>query len=204
MPDPILILAPLRMEAAALRDGLAKCAPATNVQVLAIGLHARHLPALPAARGIVLAGLAGALDPALRVGDVIVDSASTPMPRSRVHAGTIASVSAAVCSTAAKAALARATDAVAVEMECAALRPRLPAGVPFLHLRAISDTAATALDPAILTLIDDTGRPRPAAVAALLLRRPGLVGPLRRLQADSRRALAQLVTTLATILQDWP
>jgi len=178
-----LIFAALELEAAALRKEL-------NIEVQVIGIRACRLPrALPRASRIILAGLAGALDPALKIGDIVMD-------------GSIHTSDRLIATAAEKAELFQTTGARAVDMETAVVRRAAQAaGIPFTAIRAVSDTADQALDPALLTVVDEVGRPRPLKVAALLVRRPNLVPQLRRLEADSRKALAALAIAVGRLCQ---
>ena len=96
---------------------------------------------------VLSTGLCGALVDELKVGDVVVGSAvngrSIDVPRMAGHylAGPIASIDHVAQTVAEKTAL-RATGAVAVEMEAAAvLEHAKRLGVPFYCVRAVSDTA---------------------------------------------------------------
>lgn len=79
---------------------------------------------------------------------------------------------------------------IAVDMETAAVGSVCERrGCPWSVYRAISDRADDgSTDPAVLRLVDAEGRPRPLAVARLLLARPRLLGPLVRLARGTRRA----------------
>jgi adenosylhomocysteine nucleosidase len=66
------------------------------------------------------------------------------------------------------------------------------AGVPCEVVRAVTDTAEEALNPAIVELVDASGRTRPLAVLRLALTRPALLPRLARLGRQSRRADATL------------
>jgi adenosylhomocysteine nucleosidase len=141
-----------------------------------------------------MAGLAGALDPGLKIGDVVMDDATT---RGRIY-----TADHLIATPAEKAALFRQTGALAVDMENAIVRRAAEAaGIPFIGIRAISDTADQAIDPAVLTIADEVGRPKPLAIAMLLIRRPGMAAKLRRLQADSHRALAALGAAVKTLIE---
>ena len=76
-------------------------------------------------------------------------------------------------------------------MEQAVVR-RWAGGLPVFGVRAVSDTAADAIDPAVIRFVTDVGTPRPAVIAAALVRRPGLIRHLRRLDRDTRLALSRL------------
>src|SRR5205823_11245961 len=112
----------LQMEAAAIRRRL------PDVDLHVIGLRATSLPDRPPQGGIcILAGFAGALDPALKVGDVVIDSqmndpidsALAPVP---VRTGAIFTAVEPVLSAPHKAELYRTSHALAVDMEQSIVR----------------------------------------------------------------------------------
>jgi len=181
-----------------------------RIHLHAVGIRAGHFaPALvpPAVCGIILAGLAGALDPTLAAGAVILDSASAPMPaKPPCRVGSIYCSQELLTTPQAKAALAAQTGALAVEMEAGAIRAfAATRGLPFMHIRAISDTAAEPLNPAVLTLVDDRGRVQPWALAGTLLRNPLLIPTLCHLGRNTARATANLARVVAAITRSgWP
>ncbi len=136
------------------------------------------------------------------MGDVILDDSSPDLAlasgwlRGKIHtAGKL------VDSPAGKADLLRRTGAVAVDMETAIVRQAAArAGVPFIGIRAISDTSVQTLDPIVLRFIDEVGNPRPGALAAGLLRHPGLLSYLSRLEAATALASRRLGEAVVQIL----
>ena len=160
---------------------------------------------------LIMAGLAGALSPALQVGDLVADGdfpADFPLPDSaiRLHRGRIHTASHLVSSPAEKQVLFVQTGALAVDMETECVRSiAAKRGVPFLALRAISDAASDPLDPDLLTLIDARGRPRPARAAGMVLRHPAKLPELLRIARASRHALSHLSAVLVAVLASgWP
>jgi hypothetical protein len=178
--------------------------PAIHLYVIGVG--AVRVPPLDgrALSGIIMAGLAGALDPALSVGDVLIDQESNwkldnlPYPLGRFETATEV-----VGSVAAKADLFQRTGAAAVEMENDTIR-KLAAdmGIPFLGIRAISDSATQAVDPAILRFVDPFGSVRLGALVGGVVRRPSVVAELRRLSRSSAVALAALGDAAMRVIID--
>jgi adenosylhomocysteine nucleosidase len=126
-------------------------------------------------------GTAGALDPALRAGDVLIPGSvglngaktfpTDPAWRQRVLSalpnadrpatGTALQVAKPVTTSAGKRQLFQDTGAAAVDMESYAVASAAAqAGIPFLCLRAIADTAAHDLSPRLLQAVDPYGRLR--------------------------------------------
>ena len=179
---------------------------ATTIQVIGVGAPALPNRDLPSDRlsGILLAGFAGALDPKLNVGDVIVEgvapdvASALPAKLASLHTTT-----AIIATAAQKAALRGQTGAAAVEMEAAAVRELARSvGVPFVHVRAISDTANEDLDARVLHGVDSFGRVKLAAMTGLVLRHPGILAGLLRLGSNTRlagRRLADVVTRLVQL-----
>lgn len=162
---------------------------------------------------LVSLGLAGGLDPALRCGDLVVaasvivqgmeslDTAPEWRERlagalgatTRLVVAPIAGSDTAVTSAAAKAALHRATGAVAVDMESHGVaRGARLAGVPFVALRVVADEADRAVPWSAMAGMAPDGSVRPAAVILRLLLRPWEIPALIRLARDSNRAHAAL------------
>jgi len=181
--------------------------------------------AAAAARRLVLAGatalaslgMAGGLDPALICGAVLlpeeivahngVVSATATEWRQRLRAALPASCIACggklltsarpVASPEAKAAAWRDSRAAAVDMESAAIaQVARQAGLPFIALRVIVDTASDRL-PAAVIAASGGGELRLGRLLAALLRAPGDIGGLIRLSARYRIAMRVLATVLA-------
>ncbi len=162
----------------------------------------RHRPKL-----LVSAGFAGALDPNLAAGDVLVGlNFSDPDtvaryrwlwakgPRPLIQ-GDLSSQFGAVESPQAKAALFQQTGALAVDMETAAIALWCAqAGVPLLSMRVISDTAQEGLPVPMAHWFDlESQRPRPIALLGYLASHPGRILPFARFVrglGTARRALA--------------
>lgn len=211
MPHPrLLFLVPLEIEAAAVRRALAH---RPNAAVLRIGPRAASMPpphALPQADWVVVAGIAGALDPALATADVIAHGLpQTHAPGPPTRRGLIHTADAIATTPAHKAELRRLTHADAVDMEHALVVERLshtlgPSAPPVIGLRAIADTAADTLPPFMADLVDDRGRSRLGAAIGLALLRPARIPALisaGRQASAACRGLAAAALDLATTLR---
>jgi adenosylhomocysteine nucleosidase len=216
---PLIILVPLHYEAAVLASALELTwEKSTNsamgsfctfakVQLHVIGPGAQVLPELqdePCA--IILAGLAGALDPSLQNGNVIIDSGvkisdENPIFTSARAAHLIAQTR--ITSTPEeKSQLFAATGAAAVDMESDVVRDFAnDLGLPLIILRAISDRADEGLDAIVETFVNADGRTTPLRILLGLIRRPSLIGQLIRLQRNSTEALMRLSEVMRTLLE---
>jgi adenosylhomocysteine nucleosidase len=187
MPGSTFFLTALTTEANALRT--------VGIAATVIGIRGSRLGAVvvsPGTTRIIMAGVGGGLDPALAVSDVIVDGPEDfAVPGAR--RGTIHTADRIVSTVAEKAALFAATGAAVVDMEQAVVRKWAEQhGLPVIGIRAVSDTAADAIDPAVLGFVNDIGSVRPFRLAAAIVGRPGLVPQLRRLGRDTKTALQAL------------
>ena len=151
--------------------------------------------------GIVLScGIAGALGPSLRPGDVVIDGNVVVVERlgqalPHAHRGVIVGSDAIVATAAEKRVLHEQSGAIAVDMEShVAARVAVRKGLPFAALRVISDRADDDLPPAALVGMRPDGGMALGAVLASLARDrrqlPALIRTGR--QADQAfRSLAQ-------------
>lgn len=170
------------------------------------------LAAVPHPRWVVYAGFAGALDPALRIGDVLLADpvtdadarcwqTSLPVPLcSGVQSGRLFTADRLVGAADDKRRLASAHGACMVDMEAAHAAARCAAAaIPFFSLRAISDTADTSLSPALSAILVG-GRVSTTGVVRALCCAPSLLPELCRLGRDTRIAARQLATALDALL----
>ena len=170
---------------------------------------ARRLAAA-GARALVSWGMAGALDPALAAGTLVLPTevisptggvfATAPQWRERLSAalgahwpvsfGRLLTSYEPLGSVESKAMAFRQTAAVAVDMESSAVAEIAAAArLPFLAVRAIVDTAADAVPQAALAATTaDTGALRIGHLLAALARAPGDLAALIRLAGRYRRA----------------
>lgn len=166
---------------------------------------------------LISSGFAGGLDPRLRYGDVVVatnrsapdlvERARQSLVGDRTFFGHLETAVAPAETVADKQRLAQRTGALAVDMETSAIATLcLEARVPFLALRAISDSAADPL-PVPLAVWFDLRRqqPRPLALLTYLARHPSSVPPFLQLirglapaRASLAEALAEVIASVAT------
>ncbi len=216
----VVVVAPTWSEYGAVRRALARLPGAGAVELVMCGMGPQRASALcrrleergtlPA--GLFLIGVAGGLDPALGLGAAVLADAALDeggscvpcavIPLRGVAVGPVLTVGRALYAAAEKAA-ARATGALAVEMEAYPLAAWAAArGLPFVHARAILDPLGEAL-PDLEDAVDGFGRVRPARLARRLLAQPGLAGPLVRL-ARQMRVVAPVLGALASeVLAGW-
>jgi adenosylhomocysteine nucleosidase len=228
----ILVLTAVELEARALARALSLpplpslSFPAfgrDSIRLAPVGLRAGLLvprwTALVAASDrplVVSAGVCGGLDPALRVGDLVlpdgvVSDAGVRLPVTGSTAqrtaaaggasprgGVMLTSSRIVGTPEAKAALRAATGAVAVDMESAAILEAAAArGCSSLVVRAVSDDAREALPEELMRLMGADGRIRGGGILALA--RPRVLGHALRLRRSTRQALASVADSLARL-----
>lgn len=159
-------------------------------------------------RGLVATGFAGALDPSLAVGDIVADRhLSAPLLLETAVALGARPLSFAsrdeVAGTAReKQSLARETGAQVIDMESAAIaeicRER---HIPFLAVRAISDTARRDFPVPPRILFDfSRQRSRPLALATYLATHPARVPAFAHFVSDLVQARQRLTDFLAPLL----
>jgi hypothetical protein len=96
--------------------------------------------------GILSTGLCGALDPALRVGDIVVSGDAQLESPARFVRGTVHTVDRVVGTAREKRTLRNQTGAVAIDMEAATVQAEAAEWqVPFLCIRVVSDAAGDTL-----------------------------------------------------------
>lgn len=158
---------------------------------------------------VLSGGFAGALDPRLRLGDVILaenfsDVALLSSVHRTSHRGRLVSRARPAEFVEEKAALHRETGAIAVDMETAAIAAACTrAAVPLLALRAISDTAQTPLPAPLAEWFDlARQRPRPRRLLIYLWRRPSAIRPFVRFVRGLPAARRALTAAMLRSVED--
>jgi adenosylhomocysteine nucleosidase len=167
--------------------------------------------ALRRANCLVSFGIAGALSPQLRAGDIIVSGevfaadgswrAEQPF-RAGISAlardlaayeGPVLGTATILASLAEKRRAWAETGALAVDLESDVVaRAASAAGIPFIVVRTVADGPLRALPPAALIPLAADGTPRLGRVMASVLRRPRQLAALIGLARETRLALAAL------------
>jgi adenosylhomocysteine nucleosidase len=149
--------------------------------------------------GMISTGLCGALDPALRVGDVVFAGNAQigthgPFVRGAVHTIDYVAVSAAE-----KRALRNQTGAIAVDMESAAVEGKAAEwDVPYFCIRAVSDRASDTLPLDFNHYRNQRGDFSRTRIALAAIARPFTVMPqLMEFDRNCRRAVDALGDFLA-------
>lgn len=161
------------------------------------------------AERLVSIGLAGGLAPDLAAGTVIdalavvtdTDSyAAHTLPALNGHRGAVFGAQTAVLSVADKRALHQRTGAVAVDMESLGVaRAARDLGVPLSVLRVIADPAHRSVPAYAAQCLRPDGSVSPGPVLRALLARPGRLGEVLALRAQSSTAHAQLARLAKTL-----
>ncbi len=164
-------------------------------------------------RGVISIGLAGALSPHLKVGDVVIaDQVLTGLEQwdchegwrvrlaSRLpfaHQGQLFGSDVIIEKPETKAGLHDATGALAVDMESqVAARFAAKRNLPLAGLRVISDDASHVLPPAALVAMKPDGGIALGRVLGSLLKKPSQVPALIRTARASDKAFAELLRCL--------
>ena len=160
---------------------------------------------------IVSTGFAGALQPELKIGHIVVASEITGLqgeplkidvgmnsdPASGLHVGRTLTVDQMVRTIIGKQALAAQTGAIAVDMESLAVATVCrETKTRFMAVRAISDDLSADLPPEVLSLVGETGAVRMGAVLASLWKRPSSIKDMWRLRENAVGASERLAEFL--------
>ena len=210
----ILVCFAVKQEAAPFRRAVAA---RRHVQVVLTGIGARNaerairraLQTEPP-HWVFSAGFAGGLDPQLKEGEVIFQAENEPeltaaLTAAGARPGRFQCAKQVVTTAEAKRVLRDTTGADAVEMEsqviCGVCRDQRIASAT---VRVILDTAGEDLPLDFNEFMTADQRLAPGRLALALLRAPGKIGPLRRLQQRSAAAAEKLSLVMVRVLDGLP
>ena len=161
---------------------------------------------------LVSFGIAGALNPDLKPGDIVLSTevldedrrwltgeslrARLPELAEEIGAieGPVLGAQMVLATAADKRRAWQETGAIAVDLESVVVaRAAAALGIPFLVLRAIADPATRALPPAALVPLSAAGKPQVGQVLASVMRRPQQLPSLLGVAREARQALAALI-----------
>lgn len=149
--------------------------------------------------GMISTGLCGALDPALRLGDIVVSGRAHFAARAEFVRGAVHSIDHVAVTAAEKCILRNQTGAIAVDMESAAVeRKAAEWDVPYLCIRAVSDRAGDTLPLDFNYYRNTRGDFSRTRIALAAIARPFTVMPqLMEFDRSCRRAVDALGDFLA-------
>lgn len=179
------------------------------------------------ATALVSFGVAGALDPRLKPGDLILpdsihhagkvwpvttewrDRLQSLLPmHDRIVVGTLASSQVPLTSEKEKQDLAQATGACAVDMESGAIAEvAANAGIPFIVVRAIIDPVHFSPPAALLGAVYPDGGVNPVRLMTLILKRSVYISTLMHMGAGmraARKTLSQVIQSAGDGLSNQP
>lgn len=163
---------------------------------------------------LVSAGLAGALDPELKLGDLMIaenysscellQSPHLRLDETAIYLAPIVTSTVIVESKAEREKLAKESGAAAVDMETEFIATACAAhDVPMISLRAISDTVAEPFPAPAKVLFDVEKQKTPAArLAFYLATHPGAIGRLKSFGARIGEARNALTNALVSVLRE--
>ena len=192
--------------------------------VVGAGDHGRTVrvveEAAAAAECLVSFGIAGALKPGLRAGNIILSTEiidddrrwlSSDRLRPRISElakqigaieGPVLGARAVLATKADKRRAWRESGAIAVDLESVVVaRAAAALGIPFVVLRAIADPAVRELPPAALVPLKDDGTPALGQVLASVVTRPRQLPTLLAVAREARQALQALVAPARALNQ---
>jgi len=156
--------------------------------------------------GVVMAGLAGGLDPKIALGTVCIDSASVPLPAGPWPVVRVQRVDQVVTSPSAKQTLRTQTGADLVDMENArVLELARRFDLPCVAVRAVSDTACDSIPAVGVRLLKPDGNISLLAVLLYVVIQPWNIPPLLRMGEKSKLAAQKLAEAVVTLVHSsWP
>lgn len=165
---------------------------------------------------VLSVGFSGALQPHLKVGDLVVadaivdregkglkvDVRMQSVPKEGLYVGKFVNVDQIVRTVAEKQSLAETSGAIAVDMESLAVaRVCAERSIKFMAVRVISDDMSKDLPAEIMTVFGNTGFLRAGAVLRALWNRPSSWSDMWQLREQSVQAAARLGLFLKNVVE---
>jgi len=165
---------------------------------------------------VLSVGFSGALQPHLKLGDLVVANAivnregkglSVPVqmqssPQDGLYVGKFLNSDQIVRTVSDKKQLGESTGAIAVDMESLAVaRVCAERNVRFMAVRVISDDLTKDLPPEVLTVFGSSGYLRAGAILSALWKRPGCWSDLWQLREQSVQSAARLGLYLRNVVE---
>lgn len=163
---------------------------------------------------LISAGLAGALDPELKLGDLLIaenysskqllESPRLQLAEASIYLANIVTAPSIIESKEDREKLGASSGAAAVDMETEWIaKACADRGVPMMSLRAISDTLAEPF-PAPANVLFDVERQKTPALrlGIYLATHPAAIGRLKQFAKRIAHARAAMTTALATVLRE--
>jgi adenosylhomocysteine nucleosidase len=163
---------------------------------------------------LISAGLAGALDPELKLGDLLIaenyssrallESPHLELQEASIYLADVVTAPRIIEAKEDREKLARESGAAAVDMETAVIaKACADHDVPMMSLRAISDTLDEPFPAPADVLFDVEGQKTPAARLALyLITHPAAIGRLRNYAKQIAAARRNLTAALSSLLRN--
>ncbi len=167
-------------------------------------------------RWVLSVGFSGALQPHLKIGDLVVANAIVdrdgkglsvplqmqPAPADGLHVGKFLNTDHIVRTAAEKRELGEATGALAVDMESLAVaRACAERQVRFMSIRVISDDFSKDLPAEVLSIFGSTGYLRAGAILSALWKRPSCWSDLWQLREQSIQSASRLGLFVRNIVE---
>jgi adenosylhomocysteine nucleosidase len=165
---------------------------------------------------IISAGFSGALQPEMKVGDIVVgnsivdrngaqltiDLKMEPNPAKGLYVGRLVMVDRIVPTVAEKKALAQDHAAIAVDMESLAVAQVCrESKIRFMAVRVISDDLSADLPAEVVSVVGASGTVRLGAAVGALFKRPGSAKDMWRLREQGMDAADRLATFLEGVVE---
>lgn len=164
---------------------------------------------------ILSVGFSGALDPKMKVGDIVVGTSVSDLhgqelkndvqfpedPEHGLYVGKLINTDEIVRTVEEKLRLAEQHAALAVDLESLAVAQVCQAEKKgFMAIRAISDDCSADLPPEVLSILGETGAVRAGAAIGAVFKRPESIKEMWKMRGDASRAATRLGSFLEGVV----